>query len=123
MSIRKDFTASRAVGKGGLAYALAMMSTSEFTFECIDKVMSTKKDDELLRENLYEVVVSVPAKSRDEFVKTYASEMENKRLRDFECVEIGQVRAASHLRLRPDLILDLKSLKETYKGSYEKFLA
>lgn len=121
--LSENFSASRAVGKGGLAYALAMMSTPELSFDCIDKIMSAKKDDEFLRENLYEVVVGVSSEKRDEFAKLYASTMEKKKIKDFECIEIGKVRASMELRLRPDLVLDLKSLRETYKGSYEKFLA
>lgn len=112
MAIFTGVRATRVVGKFGLAYALAKMSTSELGFR-----IAERKD--WLTEQLYEVVYIVDSMESHKFQSAFDKLSQGL---GFELERIGEV-ISGHLRLGETCNLDLKDVHQAYTSGWEVLFA
>jgi phosphoribosylformylglycinamidine (FGAM) synthase-like enzyme len=118
LQLSKYYSSSKTVGRGGLAHALAMMSMGEFSFHSHSPILESMKDADFFREDLYEVVVSVPSRLRDDFEKEWCKLASTQ----MQMLWIGLV-GTGNLKMRGDLVVDKKDVLKKYGASYEAFMA
>lgn len=118
LQLSKYYSASKTVGRGGLAHTLAIMSLGEFAFHSHSAVLDSMKDADFFREDLYEVVVSIPTRLKDEFENEWKKSASS----TLQLHWIGLV-GTGNIKMRSNLVVDKKDVLKKYGASYETFLA
>ncbi|OFZ15993.1 MAG: phosphoribosylformylglycinamidine synthase II [Bdellovibrionales bacterium RBG_16_40_8] len=114
LALVKGVSASRVVGKIGLAYALARMTTAELGVE-IDKVIN----DGVFIENLYEVLFTVNSDSALQFRELFNKLSQNN---EIDMKIIGHVREGI-FKIKNEIDLPLSEIHSAYNTNWEVLFA
>jgi phosphoribosylformylglycinamidine synthase len=116
LSLLSGVMATRVVGKFGLGYALARMTTPELGFAADNGALEL---NDLTHENLYEVIMVVRPDQALALRELFQSLNKDKAT---EFKRIGHTRAQV-FKLTPDVSLQLKDIHAAYNTSWEVQLA